>query len=99
MNNDSYSRRAHARHDVLLKARVMDEERWHDCSILNISAGGVKLQLDHPIGQGTVVRLEIGNFGQFNGTVVWRHGDGLGIKFSHDPSKIAEVLMGLALYG
>lgn len=99
MKGDGCSRRAHARHDVLLKARVMDEGRWHDCSILNISAGGVKLQLDHPIGQGTAVMLELGNFGQFNGTVVWQHGGGLGIKFSQDPSKMAEVLMGLALYG
>lgn len=74
--------------------------QWHECRIRNISAGGAKLQSDSvSLEQGMEILLEIGNFGQFGGTVTWQSGEELGIKFTHDPAEMSEVAMGLALYG
>lgn len=91
--------REHGRRDVLVDARILYGEGWHDCRIVNISVGGAKLLIGHRLDPGAVVLLHIGNFGQFSGTVVWQHAEELGVKFTHDPADIADVVMGLAMYG
>lgn len=92
-------RREHSRHTVQIKARIMENGQGHDCRIVNISAGGAKLLINHQTNQGAAVQLEIGSFGQFNCTIVWQHGSDLGVKFNSDPAGMAEIIMGLALYG
>jgi len=96
---NEYCKRAHDRRTILVEARIMAYGKWHDCRILNISAGGAKLQLGIQILQDSVVQLEIGSFGQFGGTVVWQNGEDLGIKFTHSPAEMTEVVMGIAIYG
>ena len=93
------SRRKHERQQVLFDARIMEAGQWQACRILNMSAGGAKLLVNCNINHGAAVSLEVGNFGQFSGTVVWIDREEVGIKFSHDPAEMAEVVMGLAMYG
>ena len=93
------SRRKYERRTILFDARLREDGPWQACRILNISAGGAKLLISSDINHGAIVSLEIGSFGQFSGTVVWTDREEVGIKFSHDPTEIAEVLMGLAMYG
>lgn len=97
---DSHSdHRAHARRTVLVAGRILEGEEWRPCEIINVSAGGAKIRIDHQVSPGTVVRLEIGPFGHFNGTIAWQQGEEVGLKFSHDPAEMAEVVIGLAMYG
>ncbi|HAK88956.1 MAG: hypothetical protein A2077_00305 [Nitrospirae bacterium GWC2_46_6] len=93
-----HHRRQHDRRNVLLKAGIIMEGQRYDCSILNISTGGAKVQAVFPAGKGRIVQLEIGDFGLFSGTVVWRTDREMGIEFDHDPAEIAEVIIGLAVY-
>jgi len=83
----------------MVEARIRDHAEWHDCRIVNISAGGAKLRIERRFEQGADVQLHIGQLGQFSGTVVWQHSEELGVKFTHDPAEMADVIMGLALYG
>lgn len=81
-------------------AEIMIDGIWHNCRIINISTGGAKLQMDLHLGCGIAASLQIGKFGQFNSTVVWRHKEEVGVRFAHDDaSEVAGVIMGLASYG
>jgi PilZ domain len=97
--DNSADKRRHARQAILVEARIMAGEEWHVCRIFNVSAGGAKLQIYHRFVQGSQVRLQIGSFGEFDGTVAWQHGEELGVKFSQSPAEMAEVVIGLATYG
>jgi len=98
-NNGAQHAREHERRTILVEARILDGEEWHDCRIVNISVGGAKLLIGRQFNHGTSVLLHIGNFGRFSGTAVWQNSEELGVKFTHDPAEIAEVVMGLAMYG
>ena len=91
--------REYARQTVLVEARIQDGDEWHDCRIVNISVGGAKLQISRQLTPNAAVLLHIDHFGQFSGTIVWQRTEELGVKFTHNPAEIAEVVMGLAMYG
>lgn len=91
--------REHERRIVLVEARVMEDGQWHDCRIVNISAGGAKLLIGRQLGDGAAVRLHIGQFGQFGATVTWQRDGEMGVRFTHDPAEMADLVMGLAVYG
>lgn len=97
--NGPEPRRGHPRRSRMVEARVMEDGKWHECRILNISAGGAKLSVGCDFTRGAPVVLEIGQFGQYRGSVIWANGQELGIKFGHDPAEMAEVVIGTAIYG
>jgi hypothetical protein len=83
-----------------MQATLRHAQASHPCSIANISAGGARLRLEAgtlpPEGESVV--LDLGRFGTFRATSVWRTGIQLGIQFEQGPEAMAEVVMGLALY-
>ncbi|MBI5622956.1 MAG: PilZ domain-containing protein [Elusimicrobia bacterium] len=85
--------------DHRLVARLEEGGTWHHCLIINISPGGAKVSIGEPVGQAKTVHLEIAKFGRFGCEVVWRSGSELGLRFTHDPAAMSEVVMGLAVYG
>jgi hypothetical protein len=87
------------RKTVRMVARILDGGQWYDCQIMNISVGGAKVRFDRRFGQGASVRLEIGSLGQYGATVAWQSSEELGVRFNHDPLEMADVVMGLAMYG
>lgn len=93
------NKRKNTREKILTKAEILAEGDWYDCRLLDISAGGAKLQLDRHIDRGLAVILQIGKFGQFNATIAWQQSGELGVKFNHDALEMAGVIMGLASYG
>lgn len=95
----AHDQRAYERRTVLVAARIHDGEEWHECRIVNISLGGAKLRTGRRIDPGATVLLDIERFGRFSGTVVWRHSEELGITFTHNPDEVADMVMGLAIYG
>ena len=92
-------KRKDTRETILTKAKVMVDGDWHNCRVLNISTGGAKLQIDRRIEHGTLVSLQIGEFGQFGATIAWQQDTEIGVKFTHDALEMAAVIMGLASYG
>jgi hypothetical protein len=97
--NKPSNNREHERRDVLVEARIMDGAVWHNCRIINISVGGAKLRIAGRFHQGEMVRLQIASFGVFSGVVSWQRSEEIGVKFTHDPFEMADVVMGLAMYG
>ena len=96
---NAHDKRKYERQTVLVEAKIQDGRAWHDCRIVNISVGGAKLRINRQFITGAAVLLHIGHFDQFSGTVVWQQTDEMGVKFTHDTTEIAEVVMGLAMYG
>lgn len=94
----TYSRE-YERSEVLFEARIKNGGLWHDCLIINVSVKGAKLKIDSKFHQGENVRLEIGNFGEFGGVVAWQNSQEVGVRFIHNPSELADVVMGMAMYG
>jgi hypothetical protein len=88
-----------SREIIHTKAEIMIDGVWHNCRVLNISTEGAKLRIDQHIDVGMLELLKIGKFGQFRTTFVWRQRDEIGVKFSHDASEMAGVIMGLAFCG
>ena len=93
------NRRGHERRDILSRTKILDCQQWHDCPIINISICGSKIRIDSDFRQGGEVRLQIGNFGDFGGVIAWHNAREIGITFTDDPLEMADVVMGLAMYG
>lgn len=98
-SNRMENKRKDTRESIRTKAEIMVDGIWHNCKILNISVGGAKLQIDRHIDRGVAVLLQIGKFGQFSAIVAWQQSGKIGVKFTHDESEMAGVIMGLASYG
>lgn len=90
------NKRSHPREPARTKVRLNVDDQWHDCVITNISSSGVRLYLRKNIAAGKSVRIQIGDLGQFDATVVWCEGDETGLHFDHDPTEISRVLVALA---
>lgn len=53
-----------------------------DCTVLDISPGGAKLQSADPLPALTKVQLKLYHGGLFTGEVSWQHGSFMGIEFA-----------------
>jgi len=96
--NRSYSRE-YERSEVLFEARIKCGDFWRDCLLINLSVTGTKLKINSSFSQGEKVCLEIGNFGEFGGVVAWQNSQEIGVRFFHNPSELADVVIGMAMYG
>lgn len=59
-----------------------------DCTVLDISPGGAKLQTSNPLPAATAVRLKLSHGGDFQGVVAWQQGSFMGLAF-HDEQQLA----------
>ena len=59
-----------------------------DCTVLDISPGGAKLQTSDPLPAATPVRLKLSHGGDFEGIVAWQQGSFMGLAF-HDEQQLA----------
>jgi hypothetical protein len=59
-----YSRRKHSRNSVLFKAKILFENQSIDCEILDISAGGARVQSKGQLEHGLSVILNLDPFGE-----------------------------------
>ncbi len=67
-------------------------ERSSACRILNVSLGGVKVQVTNPSEIPSPVTLKIDRFGEFYCEIEWREGDYLGLRFLADRETVAETI-------
>lgn len=91
--------RGHARKAVLMAGRLLCDELWQPCEVVNVSMGGAKLRVLGVFAPGQRLSLEIHPCGQFPGVVAWVRGEEIGLQFLVDSSEMAETLIGLATYG
>lgn len=90
------NKRSHPREPARVKARLMVDDKWHDCVITNSSSMGVRLYLRGSVPTGKAVRIRIDEFGEYDATVVWCDGDETGLQFEHDPAEVVKLLTALA---
>jgi len=98
-NSDFTNHRHEERKEVSFATTISIGDKTKDCSILDISAGGAKLQTRATGEKKTPVVLNLERFGEFTGEVAWARGGNLGIKFTDDPTRLAEAVMAMAMYG
>lgn len=64
------NRRQYERAAGPIDARVFASERWMDCTVKNLSAGGSELTALEGVAKGDTVKLELPGFGEVPGQVV-----------------------------
>lgn len=91
--NDAFAdRRAYPRVPVALPAFLQANGKRHSVQILDLSAGGAKLNCAEKIATGVEVVLDCGTLGR--GAVVrWQNGDALGLCFDRelDPRDVSAL--------
>ena len=85
-------RRRFTRSTVVWAGRLLHAGGKTDCVVLNISINGAKVQTTEPYAGPDAIALEIPRFGRFEGKIVWRKNNAMGIAFDEDPAKVATVI-------
>lgn len=89
---DGKDRRRFHRSTVVWAGELVTESSVVDCVVLNISVNGAKVQLSKPYQGSDTVTLKMPRFGDFEGDVVWRSGNSVGVKFRTDPKIVATII-------
>ncbi len=97
--SDFGSRRRDPRRGVKLTADVVSESGTEHCNVLDISAGGAKIEIAQALEREAAVELKLGRAGSFPSRVAWKQSPYYGLQFKGDKEKTAETLIGVALYG
>ena len=85
--------RTSVRRTVMLAGSIVYNRQRFPCRIRNLSAGGLKVQIDLPLAPGTPVHAELPRFGRFPAIVAWVEGGMMGLVFPEG------VVGGLARFG
>lgn len=78
-------RRWHWREPCICAGRLLHELGESPCTVIDLSPGGAKVRLDHPLPAYQEVTLKITRDGEFAGEVVWIAADTMGLHFTHHP--------------
>ena len=74
--------RRHPRSAVLWAAQLETRDgRRLDCAVLDLSAGGAKLRIEHSLATGDLVTLTSPRFGVRRARVAWVEAGRLGLQF------------------
>jgi len=87
-------KRAEQRVMVKAPAVLQLESGTIDCTTFDLSSGGVKLKLSHDLFKN--VRINIANFGEISGQIIWRDDDYVGVEFDEDQTEIVRALTRVA---
>lgn len=77
---------------VLRAAKLVSPEGEFLCVMRDVSEGGIKLRLFHPLPQAGPLEVEIGNGLRHAVEPVWQRGDLAGFRFAAGPVVLAEML-------
>ncbi len=87
------------RTDTSLAGSLSTGDGTSACVVIDISAGGARVEVDLPLRDAKTVDLAIGAFDPILGDVAWSRDGALGIRFTDSTDKVAEILAGIAIYG
>ena len=90
--------RAHERKDVLFAAEIVSGDIATTCEIVNVSFGGAQVRTAKSLAPGSTVDLSIEPFGSYKTEVRWCRKPDVGLKFTDDQTKVAELVMAIATY-
>ena len=93
------SRRRDKRSAVTLSADVISAGGSEHCNVIDISAGGAKIEIAQTLERDARVELKLGDAARFPSRVAWKQSPYYGLQFKGDKEKTAETLIGVALYG
>ena len=87
-------RRAHRRKTALWAAKLKTDRETFPCVVLNVSKGGVMLQVNATVSTHQRVSLDIDRFGTLQAEVVWQMKDTnkVGLRFVDSPEQVARIL-------
>ena len=69
--------------DLSAEGTALDDDIM-DCTVLDISRGGAKLQTSNPLPAATPVRLKLSHGADFEGVVAWQQGSFMGLSFNDE---------------
>jgi hypothetical protein len=75
----------------LLPATLITAQGSFDCRVLNLSAGGAKLECAQSVAEGESLTLSVPAIGTFSGTAIWRAEGCFGVRFDTDATKSAAL--------
>ncbi|MGF1609097.1 MAG: PilZ domain-containing protein [Kiloniellales bacterium] len=85
-------RQRFTRRSILLAATLRDDEGAVECDLIDLSAGGAKVQVAVPFVVGAQLLLTIGDEHSFYSKVAWRDGEFLGLRFIEPPDSVAAAI-------
>jgi hypothetical protein len=84
--------RRHARRSGMWAAHLeLGHEQRVGCIVLDLSAGGAKLQLEQPLAIGQIVTLIADSVGARGARIVWIDGDRAGVEFIAVSAEIVDL--------
>ena len=75
-------RRQHARMPVHWHGSLVSAGQEEDCLVLDISAGGARVQCSDPFGEASRITLRLAQGDRHDGSIVWRQGSFMGLQFA-----------------
>ncbi len=67
------NKQQHTRYSTFARGKLFVGDREVDCTMLNISLGGAKLELAEPVEVNADICVRIDEVGEFSGRVAWRN--------------------------
>ena len=92
------ARREFQRIPVALDGKMFDASGAHDCQILDLSAGGVRLCCADPTAVAGDLTLYVPGFGRYRASVIRRGDVEMSLRFAADGELILSLLKGLSGY-
>ena len=90
------NKRQFERKSLVRSVNVLIDDDSHACDLVDISLGGARVTLAHPVEVGITVHLDLDIGGAYRADVMWRRGGAVGLRFTEPEDKIATLLMALA---
>lgn len=90
------SMRKHNRRTVVQSAKLGVGSYDFDCTVYDISLGGIRLKVDMPIESGTSVYVQLRNKIKQTAKVIWSANGFMGLRFEGTPQKVKLGLGNLA---
>jgi hypothetical protein len=87
-------KRQSERYPLMLDAEAALGGDALEITIFDVSAGGAKVRFkEDPLKH---IVLKVPPFGEFEGEIVWKDDEYVGIKFNEDQKKMAEIILEMA---
>ena len=82
------SLRSHKRRTVVWPAVMVVNGYEFQCTLYDVSLGGLRLKLDLPLATGTLIQIKIKDLDFINALVSWHAEEFVGLKFTDSPEKV-----------
>jgi len=86
--------RSTVRKRVLWAAQLEVSSKRYDCIVVDLSLGGARLHFPEAISKGQKAVLVLDRIGKLGGEVMWQQERSIGIRFTDDPQRVAQLIGG-----